>query len=206
MKNPMKLRATLPALALASLSSLAHAEDPPGRNWVFLADAQGSLAFASGYPNDIQKIGDPLALTTTGASGGGGGTFAALASLHPRVAFGLFGSYGVALNGTYRSSAAGGGLRVELLPFSEGWLAPLGLHGSFGVGTATAERRDGVGDTAGTTQSLVAVGAFRDMPLATFESSRLTWGPTAGYSVVFSRDFARHSADLGLRLTWVTNP
>ncbi len=202
----MKRSAVLFALAFASLSSVARAEDPQGRGWVFLADAQASLAFASGYPSDIQKIGDPLYLTTTGASGGGGGTFAALASLHPRVAFGVFGSYGVALNGTYRSSGAGGGVRVELLPFSEGWLAPLGFHGSFGVGNANAERRDGVGDAAGTTQSLVAIGAFRDSTLATFEGSRLTWGPTAGYSAVFSRDFARQSLDLGLRLAWVTNP
>lgn len=202
----MKRRSIFAALALASLSSSARAEDPPGRGWVFLADAQGSLAFANGYPNDVQKIGDPLYLTNSGASGGGGATFAALASLHPRVAFGLFGTYGLTLNGTYRTSGAGGGLRVELLPFSEGWLAPLGFHGSFGVGSAKAERRDGTGEAAGTTQSLVALGAFRDTTLATFESSRLTWGPTAGYSAIFSRDFVRHSVDLGLRLTWVTNP
>ncbi len=202
----MKRSPILAALAIASLSSSARAESPPGRGWVFLADAQGSLAFANGYPSDVQKIGDPLFLTSTGATGGGGATFAALASLHPRVAFGLFGTYGVALNGTYRTSAAGGGLRVELLPFSDGWLAPLGFHGSFGVGTASAEHRDGTGESAGTTQSLVSLGVFRDSTLATLENSRLTWGPTAGYGAVFSRDFVRHALDLGLRLTWVTNP
>jgi hypothetical protein len=193
-------------LALVCVSSAARAEEPPARSWVFLADAQTSLAFASGYPSDVQKIGDPLFLTTTGASFGGGTTLAALASLHPRVAFGVFGSCGLALNGTYRTSGAGGGLRVELLPFSDGWFAPVGFHSSFGVGNASAERRDGVGDAAGTTQSLVAVGAFRESTLIQFEGSRLTWGPTAGYSAVFSRDFARHSVDLGLRLAWVTNP
>jgi hypothetical protein len=201
----MKHAALAFALPLA-LAGAARADDPAGRGWVFLADVQGSLAFANGYPNDIQKIGDPAYETTTGATGGGVGTFAALASLHPRVAFGLWGAYGAAMNGTYATGLAGGGVRVELLPFSEGWLAPVGLHGSFGVGNAKAERRDGVGDAAGTTQSAVALGVFRDTTLVAFEGSRLTWGPSFGYSTVFSRDFARHAIDAGVRLAYVTNP
>ena len=194
------------ALALLSASSIARADDPAARGWVFLADAQGSLAFADGYPNDVQKIGDPAYQVISGALGGGRGTFAALASLHPRVAFGLWGTYGSTLNATYRGKTGGGGVRVELLPFSEGWLAPVGFHGSFGVGSASVERRDGTGSPAETAQSTIMIGAFRDMPLVTFESSRLTWGPTLGYGIVFSRDFLYQSVDAGLRMTFVTAP
>jgi hypothetical protein len=197
------------ALALAlplALTGMTRADEPAGRGWVFLTDVQGSLAFANGYPNDIQKIGDPAYETTTGATGGGTGTFAVLASLHPRVAFGLWGAYGLALNGTYASRLAGGGIRVELLPFGDGWLAPVGFHGSFGVGDANAKRRDDVGDAAGTTQSAVALGLFRDTTLVDFEGSRLTWGPTLGYSTVFSRDFARQAVDAGVRFAFVTKP
>ncbi len=194
------------ALAVVTIPTAALADDPAARGWVFLADAQGSLAFADGYPNDVQKIGDPSYRVVSGAVGGGRGTFSVLASLHPRVAFGLWATYGAALSSTYLAKVGGGGVRVELLPFSEGWFAPVGFHGSFGVGTSSVERRDGAGTAANTTQSTILVGAFRDMPLATFEHSRLTWGPTAGYGIVFSRDFLHQSFDAGLRLTFVTTP
>ena len=214
---PLAPLASLASLgAFAALTSLAvlvpttaRAADPAARGWVFLADGQASAVFANGYPSNAQQLGDASNYVSTGAMGGGQGTFAVLSSFHPRVAFGLWGSYGGTWNDLYVSKGGGGGVRVELLPFAEGWLAPVGFHGAFGVGTATVMRRDGTGHGADATQSFVSFGAFRDVPFVTFETfghGHLTWGPSLGYDLIFSRDFARHSANAGLRITFATLP
>jgi hypothetical protein len=147
-----RIRAALSASLVSLLvAGLAHAEGEPSapdvvrtkptRRSDFTLGTSGGFGFgrASGYPNEVQKIGDPAYKSNTQLALGNGGLFWLGVAFNDYLTFGL-GVGGFSLSGNNRKASAGiFGFHIDVYPLFDldKNLQDLGVFGNFGTGPLT---------------------------------------------------------------------
>jgi len=167
-----------------------------------------SSGTAAGYPNQAAQIGDPKYYAAGGVMGGGGVNAYVMAALADVFNFGLYFGYTLIANGDWRSEGIGGGFRLEAFPLYS--LVPrlkdLGLFAQFGIGSANLEATRGFYPGSDGVQSYVTAGVFYEFTIARLKHGHLTLAPSLEYDYVGARSIDRHTAGLGLRVTFYSGP
>jgi len=165
------------------------------------------VAAASGYPNKAAEIGDPAFYAQSGAGLGSGGTFLVMAALADFLNFGIWFGGNSSRNDGWRTSAGGGGFRVEAFPLYS--VAPrlrdLGVAATLGLGVAKIEAVRGGYPGAEGVQSHVGLGAFYEWRIFEVLGGHLAAGPSVDYTAVLSRSVNRHGVYAGGRLVFYTS-
>lgn len=204
---------------LAALSTPATAWADPGpepnaepstvvrRGGLSFGVALGPLVGgASGYPNDVLKIGRKEFLTETGFAGGGAGSLWVAMTFNDYLAFGLAGYGGAAVGASHLATFNGFAFRVEAYPaFGVGGaFRDLGFSLESGLGGLSATVTDGDGTKvidAGLA-SRFAVGAFYDGVRAW----KLSMGPFVAADLMWSNSSSRPAVWLGWRTAFANRP
>ena len=167
-----------------------------------------SSGTAAGYPNQAAQIGDPKYYAAGGVMGGGGVNAYVMAALADVFNFGLYFGYTLIANGDWRSEGIGGGFRLEAFPLYS--LVPslkdLGLFAQFGIGSANLDATRGYYPGSDGVQSYVTAGVFYEFTIARLKHGHLTLAPSLEYDYVGARSIDRHTAALGLRVTFYSGP
>ncbi|MGA2449192.1 MAG: hypothetical protein ABTD50_10980 [Polyangiaceae bacterium] len=163
----------------------------------------------SGYPNDNSKIGDPSYYSSSGWMGGTGESLFVLGALTDSLSFGFFYQGAVYRSADFRSSGAGGGLRVEAFPLVG--VAPrfagLGVLAEFGIGTASLDStKDPSAPQAGGTQSFGGVGAFYEWSFGHLFGGHFAVGPSVEYDAIWTQPFDRNGLLASLRIAFYGGP
>jgi hypothetical protein len=168
----------------------------------------GGIAGASGYPNDVTKIGDPNHYSASGAMFGVSETILLMGAISDYLNFGFWYSHAPYQNGDWHSSGNAGGLRVEVFPLLRWYprLAGLGVFGQFGVGGGNLVSKTPGRDEAQGTQSFLAAGAFYEWSFGRFLGGHFAAGPGAEYDAIWSLPFERHAAVATARLVFYGGP
>jgi len=179
------------------------------RSGVVIGLAAGAGAVgASGYPNDLNKIGDPNFYSAGGWMAGTSESVLLLGALTDYLNFGFWYTHESAENKDWRSLGNGGGLRVELFPLVD--LAPrvagLGFLGQFGLGSGFLQSKTLDVPRAGGTQSFIATGALYEWPFGHVLGGHLGAGPTIEYHAIWSQAFERHGLLASVRLVFYGGP
>jgi hypothetical protein len=162
------------------------------------------LVGASGYPNDINRIGDPSYYSASAWMVGTGATLFVMGALTDYLSFGFWYAHSAASNADWRSSGDGGGLRVEafplvgLLPRLQG----MGLLAQFGLGSGSlTSKRSGLPEANGT-QSFAGVGAFYEWSFGHLLGGHFGAGPNLEFDAIWSLPFERHGLTASARLVF----
>jgi hypothetical protein len=161
------------------------------------------LGSASGYPNEVVKIDNPIYKSSTGLGVGGGGSAWIGGALRDWFVFGV-GATGGSFDGKgVHASGAGMIFRIEAFPLFAlgGALQDLGLSSSFGI-TSYSLSKDGEKTASGGAMSHIAFGAF-------YEALRLgkfALGPTLEYTHTFSQTLTMDTVLGGVRLAIYGGP
>jgi hypothetical protein len=162
-----------------------------------------ALGVANGYPNEVDKIGEPAFEAATGFGAGLGVSIWIGGALTDWFNFGV----GPTFFNTSGSggSASGGGavLRVEAFPLYAfgGPLRDLAFFATFGAGGLTIEGEDGEEGEGGFT-SMAGVGSAYEL----FRFGHFTLAPTVQYQLVRSESIVAHQALLGVRAVFYGGP
>lgn len=220
------------ALAFAALPAIAAADPPPPaaaasasedevrdptllprsseRRSGLVVGALGGpgLSYASGYPNNATKIGDPASYASSDVLAGGGFHAFLMGAVADTLNVGVFGGGGWYENADWKSRGAAGGLRLEAFPLFT--LVPrlrdLGLSAQFGLGQATLDAKRGTYGGADGVQSFVGFAVFHEWRLLDALGGHMTFAPALEYAAVLSRSLDRHSVNLGLRVAFYGGP
>jgi hypothetical protein len=162
------------------------------------------LVAASGYPNDLTKIGDPTHYSASGWMAGSGESLFIMGALTDYLSFGFWYAHASASNGDWRSTGDGGGLRIEAFPLLG--LVPslhgLGLLAQFGVGSGNlSSKRMGVPESNGT-QSFASAGAFYEWSFGHALGGHFGAGPNLEFDTIWSLPFERHGLTASARLVF----
>ena len=179
------------------------------RSGVAIALTAGAGAVgASGYPNDLNKIGDPNFYSSSGWMLGNSESVLLMGALTDYLNFGFWYTHESAENKDWRSLGNGGGLRLELFPLVD--LAPrvagLGLLGQFGLGSGFLESKTRDQPRAEGTQSFIATGALYEWPFGHVLGGHLGAGPTIEYHAIWSQAFERHGLLASVRVVFYGGP
>jgi hypothetical protein len=163
---------------------------------------------ASGYPNDVTKIGDPAQYAASGFMLGTSETLFVMGALADYLNFGFWYAHAAASNRDFASRGDGGGLRVEIFPLIGYWprFAGLGLLGQFGIGSGSLSLAKEHASVSEGTQSFIGAGAFYEWSFAHFLGGHLEVGPSLEYDAIFSLPFERHGLIASARLAFCGGP
>jgi len=206
---------------LVAFASLAHAAEAPApkapptheRGGLAIGVTGGfAVGTASGYPNDLQKIDDPMYFGAGGTMVGESSGAMVMGAFARELSFGVWVNQSATTNpdGKWRSSGYGGGFRLEVFPLGWLWrpLRDLGFIGQFGVGAANLRANQGTYPGAEGVQSYVGTGVFYEWLVArpNILKGRTRWalGPSLEYQLITSRPFERSTMMLGLRFVFYT--
>jgi hypothetical protein len=205
--------------AVAAAATAAPVGQPPEtadmnapakvRNGIVLGLTVGAgIAGASGYPNDVTKIGDPTYYSASGAMFGASETVLVMGAISDYLNVGFWYSHAPYKNGDWHSSGDGGGLRLEVFPLIALYprLAGLGLFSSFGIGGGNLVSSVPGRDEAKGTQSFLAAGAFYEWSFAKFLGGHFAFGPGAEFDEIWSLPFERHGVVATARLVFYGGP
>jgi hypothetical protein len=188
--------AAVPSGEVPSATSLPAPHSLRGGLVVGLALGAG-LGGASGYPNDINQIGDPNYYSASGWMFGTSETLFVMGALTDYLNAGFFFGQATYRNADWRSTGAEGGLRLEVFPLAVVFprLAGLGALAQFGIGggnlTATGPAAAGLPPSDGT-QSFADVGVFYEWAFGHLLGGHFAAGPALEYEAVWSQPFERH--------------
>jgi hypothetical protein len=152
---------------------------------------------ASGYPNDINQIGDPNYYSASGWMFGTSETLFVMGALTDYLNAGFFFGQATYRNADWKSTGAQGGLRLEVFPLAVVFprLAGLGALAQFGIGggslTATAPSAAGLPQADGT-QSFADIGVLYEWAFGHVLGGHFAAGPSLEYEAVWSQPFERH--------------
>jgi hypothetical protein len=169
------------------------------------------LGGASGYPNDINQIGDPNFYSASGWMYGTSETLFVMGALTDYLNVGFFFSQAVFRNGDWRSGGSAGGLRLETFPLALVFprLAGLGALAQFGIGggNLTPSAASGsAGPPAEGTQSFADVGVLYEWAFGHLFGGHFAAGPTLEYEALWSQPFERHGLLANARLVFYGGP
>jgi hypothetical protein len=171
-------------------------------DFTFGASGGLSLGRASGYPNEVQKIGDPDYLSTTKLGLGSGGLFWLGVAFNDYLTFGFaFGGFG--LSGGGREASAGlFGFHVDAFPLAgqgKNW-RDLGFFAN--LGTGPLEIKGGPEKADGGLLAYVEGGAMYER----WRLWRIGIGPTVSVVHMWSDSGQVTGALLGGRLAFYGGP
>jgi hypothetical protein len=163
---------------------------------------------ASGYPNDLTRIGDPNYYSSSGWMVGLSESVLLLGALTDYLNFGFWFTHDSSENRDFRSNGSGGGLRVEAFPLigilprfaGLGALAQFGLGSGFLTSKALAVPRDEG------TRSFIAAGVLYEWSFGHLLGGHLAAGPTLEYHAIWSQPFERHGLVASARLVFYGGP
>ncbi len=205
------------ALALGLLACPARAQESDNQAWdggfdlkaerrsnVVLGFSGGLvMGGASGYPNEIAKLGDPAYEAKTGFGVGPGGAFWIGGALTDWFSVGVGGM----LLGVHGKSGDGSGgafiLRVEAFPLylEGGGLRDLAFFAVFGAGGYTVHGEMGRRGEGGFT-SVAGLGSAYEL----FRFGPISIGPNAEYELMRSQSATAHQVTLGARVLYYGGP
>ncbi|HEY4011850.1 MAG TPA: hypothetical protein VGM06_00820 [Polyangiaceae bacterium] len=168
----------------------------------------GGLVGASGYPNDVTRIGDPAYYSATGFMYGTSESVFVMGALTDYLSFGFWFTHATDANKSWTSTGDGGGLRVEAFPFAVLFprLAGLGVAGQFGVGSGKlTSKTPGLPNAAGTS-SFAGAGVFYEWAFWELRHAHFAAGPALEYDAIWSQPFERHGLVASARLVFYGGP
>lgn len=170
--------------------------------------AGGGLVGASGYPNDLSKIGDPAYYAASGWMLGNGESVFLMGALADYLNVGFWYTHESAENADWRSISNGAGLRVEAFPLLEVLprLAGLGALAQFGLGSGFLSSKTLQTPRDEGTQSFIAAGVLYEWSFGHFLGGHLGAGPTLEYHAFWSQPFERHGLLASARLVFYGAP
>lgn len=210
-------RAALATLSLAAVLGWARGALAEGADWdgdygvkserrsdFTLGASYGALlASTYGYPNEAGKIDDDRYVADTGLGVGTQYSVWLGGALRDWFTFGLGVNSSSYSANDLDASSTGFIFRIETFPLwaqGDPW-RDAGMYASFGIGGMTLERGgDKVAD--GGAISIIGIGAFYE-PV---RFSIFSFGPTAEYTLQYSRTIHMYGASLGARLVLYTGP
>ena len=207
----------LSLLAIGQLASSAALAADPGpsdpaldapaqRRGGLVVGAGGGFALgtASGYPNDIQKVGLPEYYAAGGLMPGYSGEAFVMGALADVFNFGLFfGTTGLATS-DWSMTAYAGGFRLEAFPLFavRPALRDLGFMAQFGVGSAKLDPARGTYQGAAGAQSILGAGVFYELrPVGHF-----TVAPSVEYNYISASSLDASWLQVGVRVAWYSGP
>jgi hypothetical protein len=163
-----------------------------------------ALAGGKGYPNRQEDIDNPASYTASGLGVGHATTFAFLGALSEGLNVGFWGGFGQTSNANWRSTQAGGGLRLEAYPFLTVLpsLRGLGVAAQMGVGSATVRPKRGVLPGAEGFQSFLGASVYYEWSVARLFDGHVAMGPSLDYAGVITRSLDRHGLSFGARVVF----
>jgi hypothetical protein len=164
----------------------------------------GGVVGASGYPNDVSRIGDPAFYSASGFMYGTSESVLVLGALTDYLSFGFWFTRANDANKGWTSTGEGGGLRVEVFPFAVLFprLAGLGAAAQFGLGSGKlTSKTPGLPNAEGTS-SFAGVGAFYEWTFWQFGHGHFAAGPVLEYDAIWSQPFERHGLVASARLVF----
>lgn len=195
-----------PATASASASASAKPEPKAERRAGLVVGASGGFALGtgSGYPNEADRIGDPVYYGAGGVMYGGQGSFFLMGAFADVFNFGAFFGIGHLENEDWKSPAKGGGFRVEAFPFFylHRSLRDLGIMAQFGIGGGSLDAKHGAYPGASGVQSFASVGLFYEWHFLYLGHTHFALAPTIQVDFIGSQAFDRPSITFGARLAW----
>jgi hypothetical protein len=168
----------------------------------------GGVVGASGYPNEQSKIGDPADYSASGWMLGSSGSLFVMGALTDYLSFGFFFTSASSANASWRSTGAGGGLRVEVFPLVGVFprLSGLGVSGQFGLGNGhLTSTTPGLPGSQGT-QSFLGVGVLHEWSFGHVLGGHFGAGPALEYDAIRSTPFERHGLIASARLVFYGGP
>jgi hypothetical protein len=207
----MALSAALLAISHGARAQRAHVEDPtfrklvPERRSGAVLGASGGLAFsgASGTPNDAKLLADAAAYSESPLLVGWSSSYFVMGALADWISFGPMFTIAGAESPSWKSTAVGGGVRVEIYPLVSlvPALADLGAFAHLGVGTAELQAKGPYPASDGA-QSLFGFGVHHEWRLGRLLGGHGALGPMLEYDAIRSTSTERHWLTMGLRLVW----
>ena len=172
---------------------------------------------ASGYPNELSKIGDSNFYSASGWMIGNSETVTLMGALADYLSFGFWYTHESAENADWRSIGNGGGLRVELFPLVGlvgligrigvlSRLAGLGLLAQFGLGSGFLASKVLSAPRAEGTQSFLATGVLYEWSFGHVLGGHMGAGPTLEYHAIASQAFERHGLLASARVVFYGGP
>jgi hypothetical protein len=163
---------------------------------------------ASGYPNELSKIGDTAFYSASGWMIGNSETLMLMGALTDYLSFGFWYTHESAENKDWRSIGNGGGLRVELFPLISALprLAGLGLLAQFGLGSGFLASKSLASTRAEGTQSFLATGVLYEWSFGHVLGGHMGAGPTLEYHAIASQPFERHGLLASARVVFYGGP
>lgn len=180
-------------------------EKPATRRSDFTIGLSGGLLVgdARGYPNDVDKIGNPADFAGTGFGAGGGGALWVGGALKDWFTVGVGISGGDFRGNGLRASGGGFVFHIETFPlfYQGGVWRDLGLMADFGAGSEQVKRGN---DTAadGGSMSVVGFGALWEA----WHFGHFASGPTLEYQRLFSPSATVDSVLGGMRIVYYGGP
>lgn len=183
-----------------------------------------SLGTASGYPNDVQKIGVPAYFSSSGAMLGGGFQMIIGGALTDYFNFGVLFGGGGFKNDNWEVSAGGTGFRVEAFPAVVAFpkltgLAHLGLAVDLGVGNVKIQAKASPEDIAAGNaaaargystvegfQSALGIGLFYETKLFSLLGGHVSLAPELSYRTAYTAWSQVNYGTLAARLTFYGGP
>lgn len=193
-----------PASADQGPGDAASSAEPRRRGVALVALSGLALAGGKGYPNRLEDIDNPASYTASGLGIGHATTFAFLGALSEGLNVGFWGGFGQTSNANWRSTQAGGGLRLEAYPFLTvlPGLRGLGVAAQMGVGSATVRPKRGVLPGAEGFQSFLGASVYYEWSVARLFDGHVAMGPSLDYAGVITRSLDRHGLSLGARVVF----
>lgn len=161
----------------------------------------------SGYPNSASALGDPSYQLSSGPVFGYGGRVFFMGALADTFNFGLWFGGMSGEGSTAKTSAQGGGFRVEVFPLYNvsPALRDLGVIAQLGVGTAKADAKKTTLSVDGT-ESFLGAGVLYELTRDRLIGLNATTGLTLEYQYVTSQSIASHGVLLGARFAFYGGP
>lgn len=161
----------------------------------------------SGYPNSASTLGDPSYQLSSGPVFGYGGRVFFMGALADTFNFGLWFGGMSGEGSTAKTSAQGGGFRVEAFPLYSvsPALRDLGVIAQLGVGTAKADAKKTTLSVDGT-ESFLGAGVLYELTRDRLVGLNATTGLTLEYQYVTSQSIASHGVLLGARVAFYGGP
>jgi hypothetical protein len=166
---------------------------------------------ASGYPNDLNKIGDPNFYSSSDWMIGNSESVFLMGALTDYLNFGFWYTHESAESREWRSVGNGGGLRVELFPLVGlvglvSRFSGLGLLAQFGVGSGFLSSKVDPPSRAEGTQSFITAGALYEWSFGHVLGGHLGAGPTLEYHTIWSQPFDRQGLLASARVVFYGGP
>jgi hypothetical protein len=179
--------------------------DRERRNGVVTGVAVGvGFASASGYPNNVQLIGNPDYYNQTPLLVGVSHSYFIMGAFSDYVSLGPMLSIATFDTPKWRSVGFGLGFRVEAFPLVHlvPALADTAIFSQLGIGSTEAKRKDGDFPSADGAQSFLGVGLHHEFRLFKMLGGHAAAGPYVEYDAIWATSAERHWASTGLRLAW----